>query len=264
MTHDTLTAALGNHPWSDRILVLDTVDSTNTFAKTLAAQGAPHGTVVLSNHQTGGRGRRGRSFASPKGMGIYLSVILRFDAAPDQLLHTTCVAAEAMRRAVLDVCGLETGIKWINDLVYDRKKLCGILTELTVTPAGKPDSLICGIGLNCLQMPEDFPPEVAAIATSLRQITGHADRTAMAAAMIRQLHLASEDLLANPAPWMADYKTHCITLGQDVQLLRGDEIRYAHVDDMDDQGALLVTLTDGTKETVFSGEASVRGMYGYI
>ena len=264
MTHDTLTAALGSHPWADRILVLDTVDSTNTFAKTLAAQGAPHGTVVLSDHQTGGRGRRGRSFSSPKGKGIYLSVILRFDTLPDRLLHATCVAAEAMRRAVKEACGLESGIKWINDLVYERKKLCGILTELTFTPDGKLDSLICGIGLNCLQLPEDFPPEIASIATSLLQITGHADRTAVAAAMIRQLHLAAEELLINPGPWMADYKAHCITLGQDVQLLRGDEIRYAHVDDMDDQGALLVTLADGTKETVFSGEVSVRGMYGYI
>lgn len=264
MTYDTLIAALGDHPWADRIHFLDTVDSTNTFAKTLAAQGAPHGTVVLSDHQTGGRGRRGRSFASPKGMGIYLSVILRYDTAPGRLLHATCMAAEAMRRAVRDACGLDTDIKWINDLVYGRKKLCGILTELTFTPTGGLGSLICGIGLNCLQMPEDFPPEISSIATSLRQVIGSADRTTVAAAMIRQLHLAAEDLLVNPKPWMADYKDHCITLGQDVQLLRGEQIRYAHVDDMDDQGALLVTLADGSKETVFSGEASVRGMYGYI
>ena len=245
-------------------VILDVTSSTNTVLKEMAQKGAPEGKSVAAKSQTNGRGRMGRSFASPKGKGIYLSVILRYDTAPDRLLHATCVAAEAMHRAIKDAFGLETGIKWINDLVYDRKKLCGILTELTFTAAGRLDSLICGIGLNCLQLPEDFPPEVASIATSLRQITGSADRTAAAAAMIRQLHLAAEDLLTNPGPWMTGYKTHCITLGQDAQLVRGDEIRYAHVDGLDDQGALLVTLTDGTKETVFSGEASVRGMYGYI
>lgn len=263
MTHQELTTALGSHPWAATITVLDTVDSTNTFAKALAAQGAPHGTVVLANHQTGGRGRRGRSFSSPSGMGIYLSVVLRYDCTPDRLLHATCVAAEAVRRAIVDACGLETGIKWINDLVYEHRKLCGILTELTVTPAGKLDYLVVGIGVNCLQQPEDFPPEVAAMATSLLQIQGYANPAVLAASIIRHLQQAADDLTDRFHSWMASYKAHCITLNQDVQLLRDGEIRYAHADDMDEQGGLLVTLPNGTHETVFSGEVSVRGMYGY-
>ena len=256
---------LGEHPWRDRLVVLDSVDSTNTYAKNLAAKGAPHGTVVVSDHQTGGRGRRGRSFSSPKGMGVYLSVILRCSAAPDRLMHLTCVAAEATRRAILDAFGLETGIKWTNDLVCGEKKLCGILTELSVeAETGLTDYVVCGIGVNCKQMPEDFPPEVAPMATSLMQLLGHSDSCALAASMIRQLHLASEDLLERPRDWMGPYKAHCITIGQDVRIVRGDNVRLAHVDDMDDQGALLVTLADGTKDTVFSGEVSVRGMYGYL
>ena len=261
MTHETILHALGDHPWADRLTVLDTVDSTNTFAKTLAAQGAPHGTVVLADHQTGGRGRRGRQFASPKGKGIYLSVIWRFDDPPDKLMHLTCVAAEAVRRAIVQSCGLNPQIKWINDLVCGGKKLCGILTELCTTPDGF--AIICGAGVNCLQLPEDFPPEVAAMATSVQQLGGNPDRSALAAAMIRQLHLAAEEML-QPKQWMDSYRGHCITIGQDVQLIRDDQVRAAHADGMDDQGALLVTLPDGTTETVFSGEVSVRGLYGYL
>jgi len=262
MTYDSIVSHLVSHPWKDRITVLDTVDSTNTFAKTLAQQGAPHGTVVLANGQTGGRGRLGRSFSSPADKGVYCSVILRYDLPPEQLMHTTCMAAEAARRAILFSAGVDCQIKWINDLVYEKKKLCGILTELTATEQGY--ALICGIGINCLQLPDDFPPDVAPMATSLLQITGQADRSAAAAALLTQLHLAAEDLPFHAEPWMQAYKAHCITLGQDVQLLRNDTIRYAHVRDMDSGGALLVTLEDGTEETVFSGEVSVRGMYGYI
>ena len=267
---DTLTQAelqrqLGPHPWADQLVILDTVDSTNTFAKTLADQGAPHGTIIISDHQTGGKGRRGRSFSSPKGMGIYLSVILRYDVPPDRLMHLTCIVAEAVRRAILDACGLETGIKWTNDLVCNKKKLCGILTELSVVAeTGLTDYVVCGAGVNCSQLPENFPPDVAAMATSLRQLVGPVDRCTVAAAMIRQLHLAAQQLLEAPEDWMSGYRQHCITIGQDVKILRGDETTFAHVDDMDSQGALLVTLADGTKKTVFSGEVSVRGMYGYL
>ena len=101
------------------------------------------------------------------------------------------------------------------------------------------------------------------MATSLAQLIGSTDRSAVVAAMIRQLHLAAEDMLT-PQAWMDSYRAHCITLGQDVRIVRGDQVRLAHVDAMDDQGALLVTLADGTQETVFSGEVSVRGMYGYL
>jgi len=261
MMNVPLQAALGAHPWADSIVILDTIDSTNNYAKTLAFQGACHGTVVLAEHQTGGKGRLGRSFSSPKGKGVYLSAILRFDAPPAALMHLTCMAAEAVRRAIADAAGLDTGIKWTNDLVVGKKKLCGILTELVTTPRGL--AVIVGIGVNCSQQPEDFPPDVAAMATSLLQCGCSADRAAVAAALIRQLALAAEDMLT-PALWMDSYRSHCVTIGQDVKIVRGKEARYAHVDGMDDQGALLVTLTDGTKETVFSGEVSVRGMYGYL
>lgn len=261
MTHDSICAALGNHPWSKGLIVLDAVDSTNTYLKNLARQGAAHGTTVIAGSQTNGRGRRGRSFSSPAGKGLYLSVLWRVNADPAQLMHLTCMAAEAARRAIEKSCGIECQIKWINDLVAEGKKLCGILTELVTTPQGL--AIVCGIGINCTQRMEDFPPEVAPMATSLAQLGAPASRSTLAAALMEQLALAFDALLT-PQTWMASYRRHCLTLGQDVQLLQNDQLRLAHVNGMNDQGALLVTLADGTQETIFSGEASVRGMYGYL
>lgn len=240
MTKQTVQFHLGTHPWAAHITILPQVDSTNTYLKDLAKNGAPHGRVVIADHQTAGRGRLGRRFESPQGKGLYLSLLLR--QKPD--LRLTPMAAEAVRRAILQVAGLQTRIKWINDLVCDGKKLCGILTELC------GDCVIIGIGINC----EGVPHEVA---TSLAQLGHPIDRSELAAAVIRQLSEMSAD-------WMEDYKANCLTLGQDVQLIQNDTIRYAHVDDMDDEGALLVTLQDGSKERIFSGEVSVRGLYGYL
>ena len=255
----TIQTYLSDHPWVDQIVQLDTVDSTNTYAKQLARNGAPHGTVVLANHQTGGRGRLGRRFSSPAGLGIYASVILRYDVLLERLLLLTPVMAEAARRAVVHVTGLQPSIKWINDLVLDGKKLCGILTELG------QGFVVVGIGINCNQRPSDFPPELREIATSLAQRLGRpVERNRVAAELMRQVQLAADSFLTDAASWMASYRQRCLTIGKDVQLIRSGEIRYAHVDDLDEQGALLVTLPDGTQETVFSGEVSVRGLYGYL
>lgn len=255
-------AALRRQIGAERqLIVLSSVDSTNTYAKQLAKHGVPHGTVVIADCQTAGRGRLGRSFSSPKGLGLYCSVVLRPSAAAESLMNLTVFAAEAARRAVFEVCGVAAGIKWINDLVYARKKLCGILTELTFSPDGAPDCAIVGIGINCNQLAEDFPEDVRDMAISLRQILSREiDRAALAAAFLRQLDAAT----GMPQPWLEDYRSHCITLGQDVQLVQNGLVRYAHADSMDDSGALLVTLSDGTKERIFSGEVSVRGMYGYV
>ena len=148
----------GDHPWQDQILCFDTIDSTNTRAKLLAAQGAPHGTVLLADTQTAGRGRLGRSFQSPGGMGIYMSVLLRPKCRPEKLMHLTCAAAVAACDAVEKVCGLRPGIKWTNDLISGKRKLAGILTELSLSPAtGLLDYAVIGIGINCHQSAGEDP-----------------------------------------------------------------------------------------------------------
>lgn len=257
---------LGEHPWSTHLTVLDTVDSTNTYCKKLAAEGAPHGTVVVADHQTGGRGRLGRSFASPAGVGVYLSVILRPNVPPMQLMHLTAAAAVAAVEAVHETAGIRPGIKWTNDLVLGKRKCAGILTEMSLqAESGLVDYAVIGIGTNCNHAEEDLPPEVRPIAVSLREYTGETvDRNAYAAALIRWLHRADAELQTAQQAWMEKYTSDCITVGQDVRIVRGDTVRLAHADGIDAQGALLVTYEDGTKDVVNSGEVSVRGMYGYL
>lgn len=261
MEQSKLLEYLQDCPWKEQVILLDTVESTNVTAQQLAAQGAPHGTVVLAEHQTAGKGRLGRSFVSPDGMGIYCSVILRLPKSPENLFYLTPMAAEAVRRAIRQTTGLAPQIKWVNDLVLDGRKLCGVLTQLQCGTAGET-AVILGIGINCRQQPEDFPEELRQIATSLEQgLRQPVDRELVTAELLRQLHAATEDA---PTPWLDSYRRHCLTLGQDVQLIQGDTRRTAHADDIDAQGALLVTLPDGSRERVFSGEVSVRGLYGYV
>ena len=173
-------------PWRDTLYWYDTISSTNTKAKELAQDGAPHGTVLVADHQTGGRGRLGRSFSSPAGMGVYLSVLLRPNCQPAALMHLTCAAAVAMCNAVEQAAGIRPKIKWTNDLVFNKKKLGGILTELSPNPdTGLVDYAIIGIGINCCQNPSDFPPEIGDMAASLSMVSGkEISRAYLAAAMI--------------------------------------------------------------------------------
>jgi len=266
LDRDEIRRLLAGHPWAERVVLLDEVDSTNNYAKQLAAGGAPAGTIVIAERQTGGRGRLGRSFASPPGLGLYLSAIFRPEAPPATLLHLTAVVAEATVEAVWEAAGVRPGIKWTNDLVLERRKLVGILTELSLSAeSGLVDYVVTGIGTNCNHAAADFPPDVRPMAISLCQATGRrVDRNAYAAALIRRLAAADETLLTEKADWMARYAADCITIGQDVKLIRGGEVRQAHADGIDGNAALLVTYEDGSKEAVSSGEVSVRGLYGYV
>lgn len=208
----------------------------------------------------------GRSFQSPTGMGVYLSVILRPLCKPQEIMHLTCAAATAMCHAVEDVSGIRPGIKWINDLIWNRKKLGGILTELSVDPkTGLTDYAIVGIGINCRQQEQDFPRELSSMATSVSMAAGkNIAPTALAAAMISRLVQMDTALLEQKAQIMAFYKENCITLGKEVSVLRADTVRHGKAIDLDSDGCLLVAFSDGTAEAVNAGEVSVRGMYGYL
>lgn len=253
------------YPWKDRFLFLPETDSTNDYLKKLAADGAPHGTVVLSDHQTVGHGRRGRSFLSPPGVGLYLSILLRLACPPTRLMHLTCAAGVAMCDAVEKSVGFRPGIKWTNDLVSGRRKLGGILTELRLNSQGLVDYAIVGIGINCCQTSLDFPPEIREIAGSLSMVTGHAvDRFRVAAAELEALYAMSQGLLTRQEAMLEQYRKDCITIGQEISLVRGEEVRHGKALDVDDEGALVVLFPDGHTEVINSGEVSVRGMYGYV
>lgn len=253
------------YPWKEHFRFFPSIGSTNDHIRTLAKAGAPHGTVVIADHQTGGHGRRGRSFHSPEGVGVYLSILLRPDCQPTELMHLTCAAAVAMCDAVEKAAGFRPGIKWTNDLVSSKRKLGGILTELGFTPQGKLDYAIIGVGINVRQQPGDFPEDIQNIAGSLAMISGKdLSQAQVAAAMMDALHTMSENLLTGKKQILDTYRANCITLHQDVVLVRSDEKRYGHAIDIDEEGALIVRFADGSTEAVNSGEVSVRGMYGYV
>lgn len=253
------------YPWKDHFEFLSTVDSTNTRLKALAAQGAPHGTVLAADQQTGGRGRLGRTFLSPAGVGIYLSILLRPQCTPGELMHLTCASAVAMCDAIEAAAGIRPQIKWTNDLVSGKKKLAGILSELGFGPGGALDYAIVGIGVNCCQKPSDFAPEIRDTACSLSSITGRdVDRAGVAAAMMEALFRMDRDLFARKEEMLSQYRRDCVTIGQEVSLVRFDSVRHGKALDVDDEGALIVAFADGHTESVSCGEVSVRGMYGYV
>ena len=249
-------------PW--QLHWFDTIDSTSTRAKIIAAEGAPHGTVLIAGYQTSGRGRSGRSFCSPAGMGVYLSVILRPNCPPVQLMHLTCAVGVAMCEAIRDLCGLDAGIKWVNDLVWNKKKLGGILTELSLSSkTGLVDYAVVGIGINCRQKTTDFPEELRSIAISLEDAAQKPiPQAALAAAMVSALYEMDKKLLAEKARFMADYRRLCVTLGQSVRIVGEASVGIAT--DVTEESALIIRMEDGTEKAVHSGEVSVRGMYGYI
>lgn len=262
---EILSLVSGDYPWKDRFSWMGTVDSTNNRLKALARDGAPHGTVLCADQQTGGRGRLGRSFLSPPGVGIYMSILLRPKCQPESLMHLTCATAEYMCDALERSAGFRPKIKWTNDLVSNRRKLCGILTELGLTENGNVDYAVVGIGVNCCQKPDDFPPELRDTVASVATITGKkCSRERVAAAMLDALFHMDQNLFTKKNAIMTRYRLDCITIGQDISLLKGDTVRHGRAIDVNDDGALIVEFSPGEREAVASGEVSVRGMYGYV
>ena len=246
----------------------DEIDSTNNYAKQLAAAGGTDGAVVVANCQTAGRGRMARSFQSPRDKGIYLTALLRPELPPERLMVVTAMAGVAVCEAVEQVCGVRPKLKWPNDPVLEGRKLCGILTELSLeAETGRLQSLVLGIGLNVLQTPEDFSPEIREVATSLAQALGRpVSRPALAAAEIQALDRLYAALLAGDlAPYLAACRRDCVNLGKTVQLIAPDGSREtAEALDIADDFGLVVRTAAGQVRTVRSGEVSVRGMYGYV
>ena len=237
----------------------DAVDSTNTQCRRLAAEGVVNA-VVTADCQTAGRGRMGRSFQSPPGLGLYLSVLWRGCPA-EQLLTVTPLAAVAVCRAIQQVCGAVCGIKWCNDVVLDGKKLCGILTESSLRPDGGAEWLVVGIGVNVAQTA--FPPDIAGMAASLAMQGYSVSPDTLAEVLLEQL-TAMRQALPHPQAWREEYRRRCVNLGRPVRVLRGDASRQAAALDVDQQFGLTVRYENGETDTVRSGEVSVRGLYGYI
>ncbi|MBE6910730.1 MAG: biotin--[acetyl-CoA-carboxylase] ligase [Ruminococcaceae bacterium] len=250
-----------------KLVCFETIDSTNSYLKRAASEGVVDGAVAVASAQTGGRGRRGRRFESPAGKGVYLSVLLRPPVEPSHLLPITGFGAVAVCNAVERVAGVRPQIKWANDLVLGGRKLCGILTELSMEgESGALQYAIMGIGVNVSQTWEDFAGDLADIATSLDLETGKAiSRAALAAAIIEELDALYMALLRHRMqPYLDAYRRDCLTIGSEVQLLWEDVHEKVLATGVDDELGLQVVRQNGVQETIRTGEVSVRGLYGYV
>lgn len=245
---------------------LDVIDSTNTECKRQAMDGAPEGLVVTAEEQTGGRGRRGRGFQSPRGKGLYLSALFRPDMDPARVSDFTAWVAVAVCDGIEACCGVRPQIKWTNDIVLNGKKLCGILTELGLeSETNSLDYLVTGIGINTNQRREDFAPEIRDMATSLALELGRpVRRVELARHVIQALDRMYRNFPDNKAAYLDRYRQDCVTTGRPVQLITPAQRREAQAVEIDEQFRLVVEFPDGSREALMAGEVSVRGMYGYV
>ncbi len=242
----------------------DSIDSTNTYAKQLAAAGAKEGTLVISDEQTKGRGRLGRDWTSPKGTGIWMSLVLRPDIEPMHAAKMTQIAAAAMNAAIVEVTGLDAGIKWPNDIIVNKRKTCGILTEMSAE-LNTVSYVVVGIGVNVNV--DVFPEDIRDKATSLKIETGEAIRrqdivVAFARAFETFYHAYINE---NNFGLTLEYcKNNSVTIGQRVRIIHRSETLFGDAVDLNDDGELLVRFDNGEVKPVFYGEVSVRGLTDYI
>lgn len=240
-----------------QLRVLEEVDSTNLEAKRWAMEGAENGSMVISRTQTAGRGRMGRTFLSPPG-GMYLSVILRPPAekAADAVLMTTAAAAAGCL-AVSHLCKIELGIKWVNDLYYQGKKVCGILTEAsTSVETGLIEYMVVGIGINHTTPPQAFAPEVRAVAGSLYP-NGKApvSRARLAAEIHSGIMQAFNELPKRS--FLEEYRKRSLVLGEKVTVMANPQYT-ATAEEIDENAGLVLRLENGKRQTLSYGEISIK------
>lgn len=242
----------------------DSIDSTNEEAKRCAAKGAPDGSLYFSDNQTAGKGRRGRSWASPKGEDVFFTLLLRPDILPQNISMVTLVSALAVREAMSTYAGEQCQIKWPNDIILHGKKMCGILTEMSMEMTDI-DYLVIGIGVNLNR--HQFSDEIKEFASSVFLETGHrVERSHFLADVLVAFRERYEKFLQTQdlSLLMDEYNQYLINVGRKVKIIKRDEELVRTAIGIDQRGNLLVEDDDGHRESVFSGEVSVRGLYGYV
>lgn len=253
-----------------RVECLDEVDSTNNYVKKLAEQGEPEGTLVTASRQTAGRGRRGRSWDSPEGVNIFMTLLLRPKLHPARVSGITLLAALALVSAVMEKGCVEVEIKWPNDVVIAKKKICGILTEMS-SEENYVNYAVLGMGINVNQ--QEFPDELRDKATSLSRETGEKwNRCALAARTVTIFgeYYRQYESDGNLSHFVEQYDKVLANRDRQVRVYGGmvedvarECVRTGIARGIDQEGALLVEI-DGKEERIMSGEVSVRGLYGYV
>ena len=241
------------------VQVYKTITSTNTVLKGLAAEGAPAGLVLVAEEQTAGRGRMGRSFYSPAGCGLYMSLLLRPALRAAQATRLTACAAVAAAETIEELSGREAQIKWVNDIYLDERKVCGILTEASVDgERGIMRYVVIGLGVNTRVPSGDFPEELRGIAgAAFGQQAVPELRSRLAAGILDRLTDYASDP-NDPAIFDA-YRRRSFLLGREIHILApGQEPRRSVAVGLNEDYSLLVRLPDGSTRSLASGEVSVR------
>ncbi|MFW5647688.1 MAG: biotin--[acetyl-CoA-carboxylase] ligase [Candidatus Alkaliphilus sp. MAG34] len=254
---------LGDNTIGKQVVYFESINSTNSYAKKEIGQ-LEDGTIVLAEKQTLGRGRRGKGWVSPKGTGIWVSLILKPDIPPREGIKMTQIAAAAVCESIRKLTGLNALIKWPNDIIINGKKVCGILTEM----AGELNEIsyiIIGIGINVNM--DNFPDEIKEKATSLFIESGNKiDRRYLLIDILRNFETLYNDYIENLnlGRVLSIVKNYSAVLGKNIRVIQGKTEKKGKAIDINDEGLLLVELEDGSSESVMSGEVSIRGEEGYI
>ena len=264
MTEEELQSCRKTKWAGQEIAYFDEIDSTNIKAKELAEQGYPNGTLVVADQQVSGRGRRGRSWESPPGTGIFMTLMLKPEINPNNASMLTLVAALAVAKAIKDVTGLDAQIKWPNDIVINGKKICGILTEMSAQ-FDYINHIVIGIGINVHN--EVFSEEIAHMASSLLlESQGKKFRRAEIIEKVLEyfeeyyeIYLETEDLTA----LTGEYNKILVNMNKQVRVLDPKDEFEGKAMGITAKGELIVDTWESRK-LVSSGEVSVRGIYGYV
>lgn len=257
LIRDEIRARLKTSAMGCDVVSFEEVDSTNDVAIRLAEEGAREGTLVVAESQRKGRGRLGRAWHSPKGAGIWCSLILRPKLRPAEASQLTLLAALAMLRAVKKTAGLATLIKWPNDLLLHSKKVCGILSEMS----SEPDLIhfvVVGVGINVNWGKSEMPSKIRETATSLSE---HLHKKISRVELLCQYLWEMEALYLSFceegfAPILDEIKKHCDSLGRQVEIKTGERSLAGQAVDLDLDGALLLRHDGGRLEKIYSGDLS--------
>lgn len=264
ITESELKSLLSTKWAGNTIVCYESVDSTNSAAKRLAEEGAIHGTLVTAGAQLTGKGRRGRSWASPANKNVYMSLLLRPEFPPVKASMLTLLTALAVAIACENVTGLKTAIKWPNDIVVNGKKICGILTEMNAE-IDYVNYIVIGIGINVNV--ESFPEELLKTATSLLiEKKEQINRSRLIAAVLQHFEQVYENFCKtlDLSALKMEYEKRLVNLGKEVKVL-DPVMEYTGIaKGITNGGELIVTREDGTDKQVYAGEVSVRGLYGYV
>jgi BirA family biotin operon repressor/biotin-[acetyl-CoA-carboxylase] ligase len=255
ITENELREHLTTKKFGRKMYLFERLDSTNTYAKQLASEGCEEGAIVIAEDQYAGRGRQGRMWVAEAGTSLTFSILLKPTIAPESIGILSLYAGLAITEAVMQQSGIRPACKWPNDILFDGKKFCGILSE-AVFNNGMLAATIIGAGLNINQL--EFPHEIRQSATSLALVNGHTyDRTILLAAILQQLEYWYKYVQSGHHNIILDrWRTHCPMIGQEIAVDQQGTIIRGIASGLADDGGLIIQ-SNGSKIKMFAGDVTI-------